>query len=133
MGFLASRDEALTSETLAKTYGTSPVVLRRVLAKLNRAGLVSTQRGVGGGSVLGRSAASITLREVYEAIADGSRLMPLFPKTVDGPVAPVLAGYVNELFADAEEALLSQLGSVTVEEMDRDVRGRVRSALRCAE
>lgn len=64
LGLLASKNgEPLTSEVMAKTYGTSPVVLRRVLAKLQRAGLVHTQRGVGGGSLLAREASQITLRE----------------------------------------------------------------------
>ena len=77
MGFLAfSRGDALTSEVLAATYGTSPVVLRRVLAKLKRAGLVQSRRGVGGGSILARPADAVTLREVYEAITDDTKLMP---------------------------------------------------------
>ena len=132
MGFLASRQGApLTSEVLAGTYGTSPVVLRRVLAKLKKAGLVQTQRGAGGGSVLARSADSINLREVYEAIADDARLMPLFSSGCSGKVAPILADYVNELFADAEEALLAKLEAETVASMDHHVRYRIQSALHC--
>ena len=132
MGFLAScGGDALTSEVLAATYGTSPVVLRRVLAKLKRAGLVQTQRGVGGGSVLARDAGSITLREVYEAIADEMKLMPPFSGHCCGPVAPVLASYVNELFAEAEQALLAKLEAVTVAKMDEEVRQRVGAAAGC--
>ncbi|MEM9302242.1 MAG: Rrf2 family transcriptional regulator [Pseudomonadota bacterium] len=132
MGFLTSTDGgALTSVMMAKTYGTSPVVLRRVLAKLQRAGLVQTRRGVGGGSVLGRDPASITLRDVYEAVADEASVLPSYSGNCSGPVAPVLAGYVNELFADAEQALLERLGEVTVAEMDLAVRSRIVSALQC--
>ncbi|MCG8459698.1 MAG: Rrf2 family transcriptional regulator [Holophagales bacterium] len=133
MGFLASRNgEALTSEVLAKTYGTSPVVLRRVLVKLKRAGLVRTKRGARGGSVLARDAIAITLREVYEAVSDDSKLMPEYSKGCSGKVAPILAEYVNSLFADAEEALLAKLEETTVARMDSHVRGRIRSALKCA-
>ena len=129
MGFLAfSRGDALTSEVLAATYGTSPVVLRRVLAKLKRAGLVQSRRGVGGGSVLARPADAVTLREVYEAITDDAKLMPPFSESCCGSVAPVLGGYVNELFAEAEQALLAKLQAVTVAEMDRDVRQRILKA-----
>lgn len=133
MGFLASRrGEALTSDVLAGTYGTSPVVLRRVLAKLQKAGLVETRRGVGGGSVLARSAGSINLRQVFEAVAEDTRLMPAFSDDCSGKIAPILADFVNELFADAEEALLAKLESVTVAGMDRQVRHRIVSALQCA-
>ena len=132
MGFLASRDgEALTSKVLAKTYGTSPVVLRRVLVKLKAAGLVQTKRGVGGGSVLARDATTITVREVYEAVSEGSRLLPEFSKAGSGRVAPILADFVDELLADAEETLLEKLEGATVADMDRHVRGRSEAALGC--
>lgn len=132
VGFLASRDgEPLTSDRLARTYGTSPVVLRRVLAKLQQAGIVQTQRGVGGGAVLARSADQINLREVFEAVSTRSELIPRHPGDGEGGVAPVLADYINELYAEAERALFAKLESVTVAAMDRTVRLRIYEALDC--
>lgn len=126
MGFLASRaGEPLTSEVIAATYGTSPVVVRRVLAKLQRAGLVETRRGVGGGSVLSRKPSRINLREVYEAVADSPEILRRHPGSCSGSIAPVLAGYVNELYEVAEQALLGTLEAVTVAAMDREVRARL--------
>ena len=104
-------------------------MLRRVLVKLKRAGLVQSRRGTGGGSVLARPADSVTLREVYEAITDDTKLMPPFSKYCNGPVAPILGCYVNELFADAEQALFAKLQAVTVAEMDRDVSRRILKAM----
>ena len=149
LGFLASRDgEALTSEVLARTYGTSPVVLRRVLAKLQRAGLVETRRGVGGGSVLAREATSINLRDAYEAVVGEPRMLRRHPggrhtggrhtgdravaETSSSVVAPILARFVNGVFAEAEQALLAKLEAVTVAEMDSVVRDQIRAALHCA-
>ncbi|GAB5536259.1 MAG: Rrf2 family transcriptional regulator [Rubricoccaceae bacterium] len=131
LGFLASRGgESLTSEEMARTYGTSPVVLRRVLSKLQRAGLVETRRGVGGGSVLARNANAIHLREVYEAVTDSPEILRRHTGDCTGVVAPVLAGYVNELYAEAEQALLAKLEAVTIAEMDRVVGARIRAAVR---
>ena len=130
MGFLAfSRGDALTSDVLAVTYGTSPVVLRRVLAKLKRAGLMQPRRGTGGDSVLAWPVDSVTLREVCEAMTKDTKLMTPFSKGCSGPVAPILGCYVNELFADAEQALLAKLQAVTVAEMDRDVSRRILKAM----
>ena len=85
VGFLASRDgEPLTSERLARTYGTSPVVLRRVLAQLQHAGLVRTQRGKGGGAVLARDAEDISLKEVFEAVSQDLELIPRHPGDGEG-------------------------------------------------
>ncbi|MEM6338180.1 MAG: Rrf2 family transcriptional regulator, partial [Bacteroidota bacterium] len=120
LGFLAYRDgKPLTSDTLARTYGTSPVVLRRVLAKLQRAELVNTQRGPGGGSVLARSASAITLREAYEAVADDAQILPRHPGDCGVGPAAVLAEYVNGHCAEAEQVLLERLETVTIAEMDR--------------
>ena len=71
VGFLAAAGGTpLTSAKMAAVYGTSPVVLRRVLSRLQRAGLVKTQRGVNGGSILARSPEKISLREVFQAVSD---------------------------------------------------------------
>lgn len=128
LGFLASRNgQPLTSEIMARTYGTSPVVLRRVLAKLRKAGLVETKTGAGGGSLLARSAASINLREAYEAVASDSNIMARHPTSCSEQVARVVAGYINQLCGEAEEVMLQRLESVTVAEMDQTVRSRLRS------
>ena len=131
LGFLASRHgEPLTSEVMADTYGTSPVVLRRVLAKLQRAGLVETRRGVHGGSTLARPAERINLRQAYEAVTDDPHLLQRHPDECGGVIAPVLARFVNVVMGDAEEALLQRLEAVTVAEMDLSVRPDISRAMR---
>ena len=129
LGFLTSAGRPLTSEVMARTYGTSPVVLRRVLAKLQRAGLVETRRGAGGGSSLARPAEEINFLEVYEAVYETTQLLPRHPGDGKGPVAPVIAEYVNALYDEAEEALLERLEEVTVAQMDRAVARRIRRAV----
>ena len=94
VGFLAaSKGEPLTSEKMAAVYGTSPVLLRRVLSKLKQAGLVVTQRGAKGGSVLAREASRITLREVFEAVREDKPVLPEYSTKCTGAVAPVLGNY----------------------------------------
>ncbi|MEM7418035.1 MAG: Rrf2 family transcriptional regulator [Gemmatimonadota bacterium] len=129
LGFLTARGgEPLTSEVLARTYGTSPVVLRRVLSKLRQAGLVATRRGVGGGSVLGRPSSEISLLDVYVALTDEPELLPRHPGENTGP-AQVLAAYINGIYAEAEAALLERLATVSIEQMDSEVRPEICAAL----
>ena len=131
VGFLASADGMpLTSETMARVYGTSPVLLRRVLSKLRQAGLIHTQRGVNGGSLLAKAPSEINLREVYEVIQEQKPVLHEYSTECSGAVAPVLGNYLNELFAEAEEALLAKLESVTVAQMDRVVRKRIFEAVK---
>ena len=56
------------SEDLARTVGTNPSFLRGLIGQLKEAGLVDTQLGKGGGTILARSASKITLRDVYRAM-----------------------------------------------------------------
>lgn len=131
LGFLASRNgQPLTSVTMAKTFGTSPVVLRRVLARLNQSGLVETNRGVGGGSVLARNSGNINLREVYESVCKTQEFFGRHPEG-DGVVSCILGGYINEFYEEAEQSILSHLETITVADMDSVVRPKIMSALRC--
>src|SRR5271166_34715 len=60
--------EAMTSEYIAGSVNTNPVVVRRILALLVKAGLVGSQEGAGGGVRLAKPAHSINLRDVYVAV-----------------------------------------------------------------
>jgi len=66
---LANRcGEDLTSATLAMSVNTSPSFVRRVLAKLSKAGLVRTATGKAGACWLARDAQDISLLDVYRAV-----------------------------------------------------------------
>ncbi len=79
---------------------------------------------------MAREASAINLREVFEAVYDDKPVLPEYSAKCSGAVAPVLGNYLNELFAEAEEALLAKLETVTVAQMDRVVRKRITRAVR---
>src|SRR5262245_54952676 len=66
----------VTSQTIASSVNTNPVVIRRLLADLHKAKLVRSQGGPGGGWRLVHAAGRVTLRDVYRAV-EGSTLFPL--------------------------------------------------------
>ncbi len=131
VGFLASHQGRLISSTvMADSFGTSPVVLRRVLTRLNRSGLVETRRGSNGGSVLARPATEINLREVYESVSTNPDLFARHPEG-GGIISNVIGGYINDIYADAEKVVLTHLESTSVADMDSIVRPRIFAALNC--
>jgi len=67
----ASGGEPVTSSRIAVSANTNPVVIRRLLCMLSRAGLTASRLGAGGGSLLARPASEITLLDVYRAVEAG--------------------------------------------------------------
>lgn len=67
-----NQGKSLTSAFISNSVNTNPVFVRRILRALSKAGLVTTQLGVDGGSRLARSPNEITLLAVYQATEPGS-------------------------------------------------------------
>jgi len=67
LGKIKRGDKPITSEHMARSVSTSPVVVRRITAMLKKAGLVEVKAGVGGSS-LKRAPKDITLLDIYNAV-----------------------------------------------------------------
>lgn len=64
--------QALTSEYIAGSVNTNPVVIRRILGVLRKARLVTSQPGVTGGWELAAKPSAITLGQIYQIIRPGT-------------------------------------------------------------
>lgn len=107
---LVGQDGPRTSEQLAACLPTHPVVIRRLLAALHRAGLVATVRGHGGGSQLARDPASISLYDVYVAVGAPPLLQVGARHTGPGcPVQQAVDAALNESYQHAQSLLEQRL------------------------
>lgn len=70
-------NEPRTSDLLARSVNTNPVVVRRLLSQLKKAGLIDVRRGAGG-SILNRRPESINLLDVYKAVVPQSKKSPFY-------------------------------------------------------
>ncbi|WP_345603815.1 Rrf2 family transcriptional regulator [Pseudonocardia adelaidensis] len=114
--------EVATSEQIAASANTNPVVIRRLLGELRKAGLVESRRGVGAGWSLARELESITLLDVYDAVESG----PLFAMHRTTPDQGCVVGYgirpaMQGIYGGIEETLRAELARVTMEDVLRDV------------
>jgi Rrf2 family protein len=105
----------VTSDLLARSINTNPVVVRRLLCDLRRAGLIVTIKGAGGGAKLSRAPRGITLAEVYQAVS-GS---PAFsqhrhPPNPRCPVGRRIQEVLGEVFTSAQTALEEALARRTL-------------------
>lgn len=76
-----------TSEWIAGSVNTNPVVVRRLLSALAKAGLVSSTRGSTGGSVLARPPERISLLDIHRAVDDDDE--PALHNQPPNPACPV--------------------------------------------
>ena len=63
-----SLEEVIGSQTLAASVNTNPVVVRRLLLALRRAGLIETFTGKRGGARLRKKPNRISLVDIYDAV-----------------------------------------------------------------
>jgi len=72
MTALAVEQDKLNSTYLAQSLNTNPVVVRRILSELQKAGLLETAPGRSGGARLAKRPGSISLYDVYKAVDEGN-------------------------------------------------------------
>lgn len=111
-------EQPVTSEWIAGSVNTNPVVIRRILSALNKAGLVRSVRGSNGGSLLARKAQDITLLQIKQAV-DADEPTPLYnqPPNEKCPVARNMQPVLRRVLERAEAARAAVLSATTLAEV----------------
>ena len=122
--FISESPEPMTSETLAETLNTNPGYVRRVLAPLAKAGLISSA-SKGRGCALLKEPEEIQLAEVRAVVEPEARLLGMdLPRNQDTDVRlgscerPVIEG----LFDEMERAASAVLERRTLADLIADVK-----------
>ncbi|HEY4547445.1 MAG TPA: Rrf2 family transcriptional regulator [Pedomonas sp.] len=117
---MARHDGPLTSEAIARMLGTNPVVVRRTMAGLRKAGYVRSEKGHGGGWEIAADLEKVSLLDIHRAVG-GPRVFAIGSERANPECAVEKA--VNEALEDvlheAEALLLARLGAVTLAELAR--------------
>jgi Rrf2 family protein len=109
-------DQAQTSEYIAGSVNTNPVVIRRLLGLLREAGIVESQGGHGGGWRLTRPAQRITLLDVLRAVEPNGETIALH-RSEPNPLCPVgrnIQGVLTKLYSEVERRMDEQLAKTTI-------------------
>ena len=112
---LAAKPETLqTSTDIAEKLDTNPVVVRRVLASLQQAKLIESQKGPTGGSRLLKSPKAITLADVYQAVETSAlfhtpHVRAAGPVRVNGALEKIFSASMSAIFDDLEKTTLGQI------------------------
>lgn len=126
LALLALNGKPLSSKYIAGSVNTNPVVIRRIISLLSKAGLVETQLGVEGGSTLSRPADKITLREVY-TISEQGELFALHHNQPNQlcPCGRNIKPILSTVFKKAEAALEGILAETTIADVVSDIEAQI--------
>ncbi|HEU4329427.1 MAG TPA: Rrf2 family transcriptional regulator [Roseiflexaceae bacterium] len=117
-------DEPITSDFMAGSVNTNPVVIRRVLGYLRRAGMVASQPGNRGGWTLRQRAEALTLRAIYQAVVQEQAIAIHERPNPVCPVGRVIQRSLEQVIDRAQEALEASLGTTTIADVLADVHRR---------
>lgn len=119
--YLRHKATTLRSEALAQNVCTNPARIRKVMAKLKKAGLVDTREGAGGGYSLADPHRDISLRQVADALQQ-----PIVyanwksgDPNMDCLVAAGMAKVVDDLCAQLDDLCRTHLEATTVSDIER--------------
>ncbi len=105
----------LTSDEVAASINTNPVIVRRSLGDLQRAGLVVARRGTGAGWRLSRPPGEISLLDVYAAVSPEPLLaLHHSEPNLECPVGFGIRPALSEVYDEAAAAFRAALARQTV-------------------
>lgn len=118
----------VTSNLLAESTGSNPVVIRNILSALKKAGLITVRRGTGGAELC-TDPSQITLYQIYSALEpDGVTSMIGIHLCQDRPcpVAKNIRRVLEKPYQKIEDAVEKTMESITLQSMIDDFHGFVR-------
>lgn len=108
------KDEPRTSRDIAASVATNPVVIRRLLAELARAGIVESTHGAKGGFRLAKPAGRVSLHDVYKAVEEGHFFVQHEKRNEKCPLACRMQKILAEVFTRVESKVLPELKRTTL-------------------
>lgn len=124
---VSEADAPMSSEQIARSVGTNASYVRKVAARLNRAGIIAGRRGVSGFSLV-KTPERISLLEIYRAVEQTENVHvfdvhqnPSDECIVGRNIRPVL----NGMFRHAEQVLERELADTTLADCIAQMRKRI--------
>ncbi|MDE3839169.1 transcriptional regulator [Bacillus methanolicus] len=124
------RNKVCTSEWIAGSVNTNPVVIRRVLGMLKKAELVNVRAGTGGAS-LTKSLNEITLLDVYRAVdvvEEGELFQFHDNPNPNCPVGSNIQPVLELVLLKAQNAMEKVLEEITMEEITTGIVQKIKSS-----
>lgn len=118
------QDHKITSDFLADSVNVNPVIIRKLLAQLKAAGLVTVQRG-SGGTALAKPPEEITFLDIYRAVecVEKGELFHFHENpNRQCPVGRNIHHVLDEKLQQIQQAMEREMAGITVADVIRDTQ-----------
>jgi Rrf2 family protein len=116
--------ELTTSEQIAGSVKTNPVVIRRLMSEMGKAGLISSRRGANAGWRLAKAPEAISLRDIDDALgAEAAFAMHRNEPSAICPVARGIRPALAPVYARVDDAVRRELAGTSLADVLRDTLG----------
>lgn len=112
----------VTSNLLAESTGSNPVVIRNILSALKKAGIITVPRGTGGAELCA-DPSQITLYQIYSALEPDGVTSIIGIHACDGrpcPVAQNIRKVLEPPYHRIEDAVKNAMEEITLQSMIDD-------------
>lgn len=117
------KSKTVTSEALAKSVNTNPVVIRRTCSLLKASGLINVRSGVGG-VYLNKDPKDITLLDIYKATRSPDQSSIFDMHQNPNPLCPIGANIHEALSAPllaAQQEMEKKLSEFTLQDIIKSI------------
>ena len=116
-------DQKMTSDFMAASIGTNPVIGRKILQQLKAAGLIEVARGTGGVTIT-RPLEQITFLDVYKAVecAPDEELFHFHENPNQKcPVGKNIHNVLDKRLLEVQRAMEEKLSEMTLADVKKDI------------
>ena len=117
------QDQKMTSDFMASSIGTNPVIIRKLLQQLKAAGLIEVSRGTGGVTIT-RPLDQITFLDIYKAVecAPDEQLFHFHENpNPNCPVGKNIHHVLDWRLHEVQKAMEDKLAGMTLADVKRDI------------
>ena len=116
------KDQKMTSDFMAGSIGTNPVIVRKLLQQLKSAGLIEVARGTGGVTIT-KPLDEITFLDIYKAVecTPNEKLFHFHenPNKLC-PVGRNIHHVLDEKLLKIQQAMEKEMSAITLEDVKKD-------------
>lgn len=118
-------DYKVTSNFLAGSINTNPVIVRNILGLLSSAGIVEIKAGVGGAS-LAKSPNEITLLDIFKAVEKEESLFHFHENpNPQCPVGRTVHSVMDGKLDNIQSAMENEMAKITLKQLVKETKERI--------